>query len=79
MIPARKPDADPVQTKLFKNDRALREDMGTMTDFAHRTTKQLLDACDTVERLSHSPSLLNRAKTMRELAGSQTTIKGAKP
>lgn len=68
MITARKPDADPVQQKLFENDRALREAIGVITDIAHATPDQLVEAADTIERLTRNADLLSRAKWAREIA-----------
>lgn len=59
---------DPVQTKLFENDRALREAIGTITDIAHATPDQLIDAADTIERLTRNADLLRSAKWAREIA-----------
>lgn len=77
MIPFRKPDADPVQQKLFENDRALREAIGVITDIAHATPDQLVKAADTVERLTRNADLLSRAKWAREVAAVDLKAKGA--
>tara|TARA_R110002020_G_scaffold474099_3_gene704528 strand:+ start:2426 stop:2665 length:240 start_codon:yes stop_codon:yes gene_type:complete len=68
VITARKPDADPVQQKLFENDRVLREAIGVITDIAHATPNQLIEAADTIERLTRNAELLSRAKWARMVA-----------
>lgn len=76
MIPVRTPGADPVQQKLFENDRALREAIGTITDIAHATPAQLVEAADTIERLTRNADLLSRAKWAREVAAMDSKAKG---
>jgi len=78
MISTVGPVADPVQTKLFENDRALREAIGVITDIAHATPDQLVEAADTIERLTRNADLLSRAKWAREVAETEQPTRNAK-
>jgi hypothetical protein len=68
---ALKPEADPVQQKLFENEHALREAIGVITDIAHATPDQLVEAADTIERLTRHADLLSSAKRAREVAAEE--------
>ncbi len=58
---------DPILARQIDLDRQIRAALGTLSDFAHATDQQILDACDLIDRHSCHAGIRRKAEQMRAL------------